>query len=91
MQIDDFKGISGINFEKLPSGKFRVQIGKRITGGKVIRKTGDEVFVCRLAITKDTVKTSYEVGNSPVILRSSYDTVVDDVVALRWFLVKIKS
>jgi len=49
MQVDDFKEISGINFEKLPSGSFRVRIGKKITGDKTIRKIGDETTVCRHA------------------------------------------
>jgi integrase len=49
MEMSQLAQISGVNFEKLPSGKYRVKIGKKITGGDIIRKTGNESFVCKIA------------------------------------------
>jgi len=49
MAFDEFKNVSGVSFLQLPSGNWRVKVGKKLTGGAVVVKTGSEKFVCKLA------------------------------------------
>ncbi len=49
MAFDDFENVSGVSFLQLPSGNWRVKIGKKLTAGAVLVKTGTEDFVCKLA------------------------------------------
>ena len=49
MTFDEFEKVNGLSFFKLPSGSWRVKVGKKLTRGAVVVKTGTENFVRKVA------------------------------------------
>lgn len=49
MTFDEFAKVNGLSFFQLPSGSWRVKVGKKLTRGAVVVKTGTEDFVRKVA------------------------------------------
>ncbi len=49
MTFDEFEKVNGLSFFQLPSGSWRVKVGKKLTRGAVVVKTGTEDFVRKVA------------------------------------------
>jgi integrase len=81
--------------------KWKAKMGRVITVDKLHKRVADvckgagvtwkpnglrhSFITCRVASTKDFIKTAFEAGNSPQVIRSNYDAVATEAEGKLWF------
>lgn len=92
---------SPAEFAKLLMSEWKNKTGRVVTVDKLHKRVGKiceaagvswkdnalrhSFITYRLATTKDAVRTAFEAGNSPQIIRSNYDAVATETEGKLWF------